>query len=456
MSRFLPAMFLTIAVLLPAAPALADIMLEFDASEYDVAPGDTVSVAVYLHQTPGGSQIGAGNELLAASIRVEFDNPPVPSDPAFVASVLDITGSALFDASSASVTPGQYADLALTSLLGVNVDSNGDIALGTFVFTAGMFPGEVTHISVSELPTGANFITAGGDILTPTGSDATINVVPEPSSLTLVLIALPLTIGLGVRSRMSRAAFLSISTLCLITTLGSQARAGIAFEQDLSTSSFALQHQFASSSYSSSQQLYDDFSLSQSSTIGSIEWWGHSGRVDQNDASATVPISFTLGIYTTTGSSYSARPDLTSPVFVEDVSVVGTLLAGSSDPNLFDFTADIGPVSLQAGTNYFVTVFEDKVDSGPLNSGQWFHWAPSDASGSGGALPGTNVAQYTLYNGSSTTITPNRAFTLSTAVTVPEPSAAILILTALPGVLLVSRTIRNAEKGNNEAVERHR
>lgn len=203
MRRMVFVLLPTLAVLGWSSPASADLMLEFDSFPYQVGVGDTVDVPVYLQQTAGGTQITDTNGLGIAGIRLLFDVPPVPSDPAVVASTSDITGNSQFDLAIPSLTPGQYTDLALASLLGVNVDSTGRLYLGTFRFTAGSVPGQVTNLTVEAVPGGSSFSTVNGDLLSPTSTSTTITVssVPEPSSAVMLGSGLSALLLLASRRR---------------------------------------------------------------------------------------------------------------------------------------------------------------------------------------------------------------------------------------------------------------
>lgn len=175
----------------------AEIALEFDLDRYQVTPGDTLDVSVYLQQTAGGPQIGPGNELISAGLRVQFDLTPLPTEPAMVLSASDITGNPSFSNADASVETGQYADLALLTFSGVDVDASGRLFLGSFRFTTGTVLDEIT---VAEIPGGSNFLTVNGHLLTPIGDMATIQVVPEPSTLLMLLTTFPaLALGAGIR-----------------------------------------------------------------------------------------------------------------------------------------------------------------------------------------------------------------------------------------------------------------
>jgi hypothetical protein len=191
MRNLLFPLVLALAVLSSTRPAAADFMLTFDQPTYSVVPGGIVDVAVFLNQTAGGTQIGPDNLLVSAGIRLTFDLAPVPGDPAVITSDSAVASNPAFPLDSVNVEPNQYADLALLTFDGVNVDSQGRIYLGTFTFTAGSVIGEVTQIGVAEIPVGDNFSTTGGDIFHPSAATATITAVAEPASACLAILGLP-------------------------------------------------------------------------------------------------------------------------------------------------------------------------------------------------------------------------------------------------------------------------
>ena len=177
------------------ANASAELVLSFDQASYTISGiGSTVQVPVYLSQTPGGPQVGVGNELLTAGLTVSFDNP---LSIASVLAVLDITPSPAFDSASAGVTTTR-ATLAETSLAGIS-NLSSPLLLGTFMFTGESLG--TTSISAATLTPGPSFVTAGANFLDPANiPTAVINVVPEPSSIVLALLAAG-TFGIAILLR---------------------------------------------------------------------------------------------------------------------------------------------------------------------------------------------------------------------------------------------------------------
>jgi hypothetical protein len=178
--------------------AEAGLLLSFDQSSYKVGdPGSTVQVRVFVSQIAGGPQVGPGNELLTAGVKVSFNNP---QGVAAVLSNSDVTKGPAWDVSSASVTT-TTTSLAETSLLGIS-NLTSPLLLGTFTFTSLTAKGTTT-ISVSRLdPTTPSFVTSQGDRIDPTNTaTATITAVPEPATLGMILTGAPLLLGVWALRR---------------------------------------------------------------------------------------------------------------------------------------------------------------------------------------------------------------------------------------------------------------
>jgi hypothetical protein len=159
---------------------------------------------VFVAQTPGGPQVGVGNELLTAGVELSY----LTGGAAAVTSPASVTANPAWDSSFVNLStsgPNTLVDLGLNSLAGF-ADLSSPLLLGTFVFT-GQSAG-ITGISVASLGPGSSFITAGGDTLDPTNTpsaNVTVNAspVPEPSQLVLLGIA-GLTLGARWLSRRAR------------------------------------------------------------------------------------------------------------------------------------------------------------------------------------------------------------------------------------------------------------
>jgi hypothetical protein len=172
------------------------LVLSFDQPGYTITGvGGTVDVPVYVSQVAGGPQVASGNELLAAGIVVSYSSP---SGIASVLSSTGVSGGALWSAHSGGASAAT-ATLATTSLAGI-ADLSTPLLIGTFHFT-GLSLGTTT-ISVADLTPGPSFETIGHDVLDPTNvATATVQVVPEPATVGLLLTALGVLAVTEVRRR---------------------------------------------------------------------------------------------------------------------------------------------------------------------------------------------------------------------------------------------------------------
>jgi hypothetical protein len=177
----------------------------FDQSSYSVAPGGTVEVNVLLRETLGAGDVSvlATQGLFSAGVRVTFDDPPRPTSPAQVQSTADIHGNPAFDLRfgpriflDAGSSAGLLESIDFTNPQGVH-GSGGpvtfDVFLGSFTFTAGLVPDEVTNIRATRFSPGSQEIITNntGDALDGLVADAhatimTTPTVPEPSTLVLL------------------------------------------------------------------------------------------------------------------------------------------------------------------------------------------------------------------------------------------------------------------------------
>jgi hypothetical protein len=161
--------------------------LSFDQSTYSIlAPGQTSLVSVYLTQTLGGIQIGAGNTLRTAAVNLLFNSP---GGIASVLTATDVTGNPVFDSTSSSVS-ATSASLGETSIAGIS-DLSSPLLLGTFKLT-GLTIGDAT-IQVSSLSPGPSFGTSQGNFLDPQNiptATVSVGVVPEPPAAVLAMLAL--------------------------------------------------------------------------------------------------------------------------------------------------------------------------------------------------------------------------------------------------------------------------
>ncbi len=210
-------------VLAPSfARAGSTYQVAFDQSTYQVDPGGSVVVSAYLQEqvTGGSTSVLATDGLIGAGMRLSFDVAPLPSDPARIVSLGDVTlndGPGGFSGGSQSLVlnPGSFVDLTET----VDVSSpavtatdlgNGlfQILIGSFRFTAGSIAGQVTTIQAGDIPgTFQDWITGTGDVLDPllTAGTARIEVrgaaVPEPSGLIGLIVGFLCVGSYGIARR---------------------------------------------------------------------------------------------------------------------------------------------------------------------------------------------------------------------------------------------------------------
>ncbi|MBX3414213.1 MAG: hypothetical protein KF708_16115 [Pirellulales bacterium] len=168
----------------------------FDQASYTVSPGAAFPVSVYLRETfdSGDPTLLDTDGLLTAGVRVRFDVPTVPSDPARVVAPGDISANPAFDMSpfielvpNASAGIGASVDFfspAVTALTGPGFH---EIWLGTFTFSAGTVGGEVTQLVATDLDLTTDDILTENSflILDPFVADGFAYVtvtVPEPSA----------------------------------------------------------------------------------------------------------------------------------------------------------------------------------------------------------------------------------------------------------------------------------
>ncbi|MCG8653271.1 MAG: hypothetical protein MI861_25760 [Pirellulales bacterium] len=202
---------LPIVVLLFAWPSVAEggLIYGFGQSNYLVGPGGQVDVDVFLQQT-GTDTILTDEGLLSAGVRVFFDEPPLPGDPAEVVSVADITPNPLFDESLLEildVTGGESAGL-IDAVDFFSPPVTGDrILLGTFRFTAGNTAGEMTHLRATEFSplfaetiSGISNTTLDSQILDGTAT-ITVAAVPEPASGVVCGMLLPAAVWFRRRAK---------------------------------------------------------------------------------------------------------------------------------------------------------------------------------------------------------------------------------------------------------------
>ena len=198
-----------IVLLFMSSQAQADIVYQFDATNYSVAPGATVDVEVFIVQTGNTTNDPVDlstDGLESAAVRVFFDGNP-PTDRAEVLSTGNITFNPQFDdiaLEQSDVMPGISAGLADSIDFVANPVTGTNILVGTFTFTAGLVPGEVTNLRATDfgvlddtIAGDANF-TSLDDIIVDGVATITVTAIPEPGSM-IFLAGIGLVIGLRRR-----------------------------------------------------------------------------------------------------------------------------------------------------------------------------------------------------------------------------------------------------------------
>ena len=197
-----------IVLLFMSSQAQADIVYQFDATNYSVAPGATVDVEVFIVQTGNTTNDPVDlstDGLESAAVRVFFDGNP-PTDRAEVLSTGNITFNPQFDdiaLEQSDVMPGISAGLA-DSIFVSNPVTGTNILVGTFTFTAGLVPGEVTNLRATDFGdfddtiAGDANLTPLDDIIVDGVATITVTAIPEPGSM-IFLAGIGLVIGLRRR-----------------------------------------------------------------------------------------------------------------------------------------------------------------------------------------------------------------------------------------------------------------
>lgn len=185
----------------------------FGQANYWATPGSKVDVSIYWQQVIGDGEtsvldLASAVGMFGQGVQVRWDDPVMPSQPATViSSTADIACNAGFNDTDSMhrIVTDSYAQLSevtdgMTFVYGAQTNpSVWRQLIGTFSFTAGTVPGEVTHLLATRYVgpfDGETYIidADGRKYDGETGlATATITVTtPEPGSLAL------LTVGLGV------------------------------------------------------------------------------------------------------------------------------------------------------------------------------------------------------------------------------------------------------------------
>jgi hypothetical protein len=199
-----------------SAPAGPLYQYVFNQPNYDVEPGGTVAVTISIQETfnpqTDASLLAPGTDGLIGGGLLVRVAAPLPASPARVLSTGAITGNPLFDVAQLPQLPAPNVpnsagilELASSPVFGTITSQSATsetvlLPLATFTFTAGSVPGEVNSLmamntTIDGSTPSANNTTFSGVVLDPLlqSGAAAINVagsvVPEPSGLTLMMIA---------------------------------------------------------------------------------------------------------------------------------------------------------------------------------------------------------------------------------------------------------------------------
>ncbi len=155
------------------------------------------------------------------------------------------------------------------------------------------------------------------------------------------------------------------------------------------------------------QQIADNFQLTADETIGEITWFGGYNLSDN----ATVDRSFKLRIFDDIGGAPATIP------FYEDIMSVAGVDTGTdnlSNKDIFQYTAVIAPVALNAGTDYWFSVLEND-----LTTGNWFWQASNSVAGENIGFRNNDGDPWSTFSQSTRN---EMAFSLSATDSIPYPS----------------------------------
>ncbi|HZZ44785.1 MAG TPA: hypothetical protein VFE58_17745 [Tepidisphaeraceae bacterium] len=184
----------------PLAPAAIIYSFQTDQSTYNAAPGDMVSVNVYLRESfaAGDSPLLASEGILGAGFIAAEQS--VTSNPPQVLASTDITPGTGFDGVSiATASPDaslfESVDFFSPPVKPLSTSNDPyDIFIGRLQFTAGATPGKDGYILTTRSPTSQDFVTGTtGTVLDPLIQPATFQiavVAPEPAIAWIALLPL--------------------------------------------------------------------------------------------------------------------------------------------------------------------------------------------------------------------------------------------------------------------------
>jgi hypothetical protein len=188
--------------------------------------------------------------------------------------------------------------------------------------------------------------------------------------------------------------------------LASPLRADILFSQPVINGGVALASDFARA-----QQEADIFSLAQSASVQSIQWWGAYANGD------TPTDHFTLRFFADTTGNPAMTPFVN--VSLSGVTRTATNLVDNLGDPIYSYQATLpSSVLVDGATTYYLSLVNNTGDWDWVGSGPGTHWArPDDAS------------QWTV--SSNTT---DFSFELS-GTPVPEPSTLLLLAVSTVGMI---------------------
>jgi hypothetical protein len=199
----------------------------------------------------------------------------------------------------------------------------------------------------------------------------------------------------------------SVTLTCLLLLLvASPLQADILFSQPVINGGVALASDFARA-----QQEADNFALSQSASVQTIQWWG---AYANNDMPTD---NFTLRFFADTAGNPAQTPFVN--VSLAGVTRTATNLLDNLGDTIYAYQATLpSSVLIDGATTYYLSVVNNTGDWDWVGSGPGTHWArPDDASA---WTVSSNATDF--------------AFELS-GTSVPEPSTLLLLAIGTVGTI---------------------
>ena len=182
--------------------------------------------------------------------------------------------------------------------------------------------------------------------------------------------------------------------------------------------------------------VFDDFTLTANASIADVHWRGHyfnllAGATDIPAANST---GFGVGFFSDNAGEPGTQlaPYSFTPSQAHE-GLVGVYTVDGREHNLFDYWVDLpSAFNAAAGVTYWLRI----VAFSPIPTATEAQW------GWGRSSSGGTAQQYSGLDSSFFAERDDRAFALSTADPVPEPSPLIMVSTALFGVAFLLRRRR--------------